>query len=174
MNCVQCKGYSLDPIELETKLVAAGCSQCEGVLLPLLNYRYWLSTQAKQISQSFELDNVEDTQHALICPKCARLMFKYRIDLDQQNRIDVCASCGEVWLDKGEWQLLKILGLYDKLPDIATDRWQKNLAQQYRKERHELRYKKLLGEANFYRAADFKMWLDEQNNKPDIVNYLSF
>lgn len=173
MNCTQCKGYSLDPIELEPHLVAAGCDKCGGVLLPLLNYRYWLNAQEKEMSSNFELDQVEDTQRALICPKCTRLMFKYRIDLDQANRIDVCASCGEVWLDKGEWELLKALGLVDKLPDIATDRWQKNLAQQYRKERQEERYKQILGEPAFYKSADFKMWLDQQENKQDIVNYLN-
>lgn len=158
---------------LEPDLVAAGCGQCEGVLLPLLNYRYWLAKQSKEVSTNFEIDQVEDTQRALICPKCTRLMFKYRIDLDQSNRIDVCAGCGEVWLDKGEWELLKALGLYERLPDIVTDRWQKNLAQQHRKERQEERYKNLLGDMAFYKAADFKMWLEQQDNKHDIVNYLS-
>ena len=96
-----------------------------------------------------------------------------RIDVDESNRIDFCANCGEVWLDKGEWALLKALGLHDKLPRITTDSYQEHIREQFKKDRQEGRYKSMLGEEVFYKAADFKMWLDQQDNKNDIVNYLS-
>lgn len=172
MNCTQCKGYSLEPVELEPGLVAANCYKCEGVLLPLLNYQFWSSAQAEELPKELDLDQIEDNKHAVICPKCQRFMLKYRIDIDQANRLDVCANCSEIWLDKGEWDLLKALGVHDKLPHIATSKWQKQLTEQLLKDRQEERHKDILGEAVFYKAADFKMWLDQQQQKDDIVNYL--
>jgi len=173
MKCTQCKEHSLEPLEVEEKLLAAACQNCEGLLMPLLNYRYWLSSHGKVNPTEFEIDQVEDNHQAVICPKCSRFMLKYRIDVDESNRIDFCANCGEVWLDKGEWELLKALGLHDKLPRITTDSWQEHIRAQFKKDRLEGRYKSMLGEAAFYKAADFKMWLDKQENKQDIVNYLS-
>jgi Zn-finger nucleic acid-binding protein len=172
MKCTQCKENSLEPLEVEENLVAAGCDRCEGILLPLLNYRYWLETQDGAVTVEFDGDQVEDNQHAVICPKCTRFMLKYRIDVDQSNRIDFCANCGEVWLDKGEWELLKALALHDKLPHITTSKWQTQIQRQFIKDRQEQRYQGMLGETCFYKAADFKMWLDQQENKNDILNYL--
>ena len=172
MKCTQCKDHSLDPVEIEPGLVVANCKKCEGILLPLLNYQFWSNIQVKELPEELDLDHIEDNKQAVICPKCSRFMLKYRIDIDQDNRLDVCANCGEIWLDKGEWELLKALGVHDKLPLIATSKWQKKLSEQILKDRQEVRYKELLGEAIFYKAADFKMWLDQQEQKETIVNYL--
>ena len=119
MNCSQCKGYSLEPIELEPGLVAASCHKCEGVLLPLLNYQFWSSAQVKELPTELDLDHIEDNKHAVICPKCARFMLKYRIDIDQANRLDVCANCGEIWLDKGEWELFNLKQDPAELNDLS-------------------------------------------------------
>lgn len=170
MKCSQCEGYSLEPLELEPSLIAAGCEKCGGVLLPLLNYQYWLTTLEGSVDSHLDIDHLQDNKQAMICPKCARFMIKYRIDIDQSNKLDVCANCSEVWLDKGEWELLKALDVHEKLPLITTNRWQQDLNQQFLKDLQEKRYRDTLGDTAYYKSADFKMWLDQQKKKKILLN----
>jgi Zn-finger nucleic acid-binding protein len=51
-------------------------------------------------------------------------MTKYRISADTQHRLDLSPTVNAVWLDKGEWNLIKEKGLATKLSDIFTDHWQ--------------------------------------------------
>ncbi|WP_199243949.1 hypothetical protein [Bacterioplanes sanyensis] len=173
MQCPQCKGSQLQPVTLETGLVAAGCLQCGGSLLPLLNYRYWQQTTEQH---SIEKDNefsAEDSAGAKLCPKCARLMSKYRIGHDQDNRLELCATCDEAWLDAGEWSLLKSCEMHQQLPRIFTDAWQRliRLTEQEASVRENFRNR--LGEVQFAKADEFRQWLNQQQGKADILQYLS-
>ncbi len=117
MQCVQCKGYELKPVQLEPGLVAAQCQACDGVLMPLLNYDFWQQQEEKVAnSVSCTLDGssvAEDNKQAKQCPKCSRLMMKYRISADAENKLDYCAPCQEVWFDNQEWNLFKKLEVAD-------------------------------------------------------------
>ncbi len=126
MDCPQCKGYRLEPKELEAGLLGASCAKCEGVMLPLMNYRYWLD-QNPVVDKLTEELIIEDSEKAKGCPKCSRFMSRFQVGADTSNRIDMCTGCDEAWLDKGEWQLLKQLDLHDRLPKIFTDAWQRNI-----------------------------------------------
>ncbi len=172
MNCPQCKGYKLEPVELEPGLVAAGCHKCGGNLLPLLNYRFWVNQQP-DIEMSEELQVVaEDSTEAKICPKCARLMNKYKLATDANNRFDFCASCEEVWMDKGEWDLLKSLKLHNQLSKVFTDEWQRKIQIDQKLQSIRDRYSKLLGEEDFSRVEAFKNWLDKHDKKESITQFL--
>ena len=173
MDCPQCKGYRLEPRELEPGLIAVGCSRCEGVLVSLLNYRYW--ADCKRFSQSIQTENViaEDNDKAQLCPKCHRIMAKYLIGLESSNRIDLCANCDEAWLDSGEWSLLKSLDLQDKLPKIFTDAWQANIRKLRQTQQHRERYRKLLGD-DFKRVEEFKTWLETHVEVEKIKQFLLY
>jgi Zn-finger nucleic acid-binding protein len=176
MRCPQCKGYDLEPKQLENGLVAAGCSKCEGALLSLINYRFWSEhhQEVKEIKVSVdvtdELDEVNDK--ACVCPKCSRLMTKFKINLSTANQLDLCAHCDEAWLNKGEWRLLKQLELHGQLPKIFTDAWQRNLRIQRMKNVVKQRYVDMIGSERFERVEDFKQWLDQQPEKEEIKQYL--
>lgn len=170
--CPSCKGYRLEPKELEPGLIAGGCSKCHGNLIPLMNYRYWqenLSAQLEPVTISID---TQDSSQAKICPKCSRLMSKFNIGNDTHNRLDMCISCDEAWLDAGEWELLKQLGLHDKLARIFTEEWQRDLRQQQKREAVRGRYRALLGENDFDRVDQFKQWLDSHENRESIKQYL--
>ena len=126
MECPQCKGYKLEPKEIETGLVAGSCPKCSGVLIPLMNYRYWIDQGIKVKIETSDIVT-EDNNKAKQCPKCSRLMTKFAIGSDAENKIELCNNCDEAWLDKGEWQLLKLLDVHNKLPLIFTDAWQRNI-----------------------------------------------
>ena len=180
MHCPQCKGYSLEPRELEPGLIAGVCPKCSGALVALMNYRYWVDQKAKSLADHDEakpaasVADVADGEHARQCPKCSRLMSRFRIGLESDNRIDLCDSCDEAWLDKGEWQLLKSLDLADKLPRIFTDAWQRNIRLQRQQHFMQGKYEALLGKADFDRVDTFKQWLDQHPEREQIRLYLGY
>jgi len=184
MKCPQCKGYSLEPKELEPGLVAGACAKCDGTLISLMNYRYWAdqlipsdSGREPQVSDQVllgenEIKEVEDTSQAQVCPKCSKLMTKFQIGLMTSNRIDMCNNCDEAWLDKGEWKLLKQLDLAEKLPKIFTEAWQRNIRLQRQAILQKERYSALLGEEDFEKLDEFKQWLVKHPEREQMKQYL--
>jgi Zn-finger nucleic acid-binding protein len=179
MNCPHCKGYQLEPNELEPGLVAGKCLKCQGALVSLMNYRFW-ADQQDSFKASSEVSNIqipdvvetEDNNKAQVCPKCAKLMTKFQIGLDSRNRLELCTGCDEVWLDSGEWTLIKQMDLADKLPKIFTDVWQRNIRLERQEKIHKNRYERLLGETDFAKLDTFKQWLDKHPEKSQIKQYL--
>jgi Zn-finger nucleic acid-binding protein len=174
MHCTTCKSTTLEPKEIEPGLIAAACPQCEGSLISLMNYRYWVDRYAAG-STSPKVDNagmVIETKGAHTCPKCSRLMTKYQMGLNAHNKLDLCAACDEAWLDKGEWQLLKELDLQDMLPKIFTDAWQRNIRKQKQEASLNERYEKLLSTDTFNQAHTFKQWMYRQPQRDAIKQFL--
>src|SRR5688500_5931024 len=127
MKCPHCKTEDLKPTLIEEYLASMGCDRCHGSLVALLHYRHWAETQkptradpgadaADPPARVAEMPDATDTTSAIACPKCSRLMLKYKISGAVANRVDVCSSCDEAWLDGGEWQLLEALELDHCMP----------------------------------------------------------
>lgn len=171
MDCPQCKGYQLEPKEIEPGLMAYVCPKCEGTLLSLMNYRYWLDQQVN-VEKSNDEVVTDDSDKVQSCPKCQHLMIKFQIGAGSDNKLDLCVGCNEAWMDKGEWHLLKQLDLHGKLPKIFTDAWQKNIRDTRRKTMHNNRYEQLLGAEDFGKLNEFKQWLDMHPEKSRITAYL--
>ncbi|WP_020407894.1 zf-TFIIB domain-containing protein [Hahella ganghwensis] len=172
MHCPQCTGYTLEPKLLDENLVAASCPKCEGALLPLLNYRHWVNQRDADVEKVDVEVISEDVEHAKMCPKCSRLMTKFRIDLRTQNKLDLCTHCDEAWLDKGEWKLPKQLELAGQLPKIFTEEWQRELRRQQQINRVNQRYQNTLGEEDFEKVRLFKEWMEQHDNTAEIRQYL--
>lgn len=172
MDCPQCKGYRLEPYEIEAGLLASRCGKCSGTLLPLMNYRYWVDNNPDfKVDLSTELV-AEDSDKAKICPKCSRMMTKFKIGMEPSNKLELCTSCDEAWLDHGEWQLLKTLDIHNQLPSIFTDAWQRNIRIKQQENKLQTHYQKEWGEETFEKVDNFKQWLNQQPTKSSIVQYL--
>lgn len=175
MKCPKCKTVDLLPTKLEADLPAMGCGTCEGNLISLLYYRYWVERSDLSIDvKTAELKEFEksDTKVALTCPKCARLMTKYLITGGQSNRLDLCGSCDEAWVDSGEWVILKSLKLTKNLPSIFTDAWQVRLRKEMSAKQKYLRLERQVGAADAERADEIKQWLKSNKNKSVILQYM--
>lgn len=175
MICPTCPGYQLEPKELEPGMVVASCSKCNGGLLSLLNYQFWLKTQApvmQDADDEIQLSDVDDVGDAKQCPKCHRLMAKYSFTNKSRNRLDYCSACEETWLDHGEWELLKQARLERQVSKIFTDKWQRMLRQQKFQDLQNQRYQNLLGNDCYERATNFKSWLAKQEHRRDILLFL--
>ena len=176
MKCPKCKTPDLRAARIDNDLPAAGCTTCSGALVSLLYYRDW-AERYQRMPASLALDKsvveeTSDTVTALVCPKCARLMTKYKVSGCVSNRLDVCTGCDEAWLDKGEWELLKALELADKMPLIFTDQWQRNIRKQVAEDNRRNILRKTIGDTALVEVEEFHKWVNENPYKGDILVYL--
>jgi Zn-finger nucleic acid-binding protein len=159
MHCPVCRDVELVPTCLENGLTGHGCARCGGVLVSVLQARQWAETQS-DAAWSGHIELVAETTTALTCPKCEHFMGKFRIDAGVGNRLDLCAHCGEFWLDAGEWNLLGALELRDKLPSIFSQPWQLGIRRRESAEDRQRRLLSALGPEDARRVQDFARWLD--------------
>ncbi len=113
-------------------------------------------------------DAARDSKAVISCPKCQSFMVKYGIKEGVDNKLDLCASCGVVWLDGGEWELLDRLDLTDQVPNILAAPWQTSIKRKAIAAEVESRYKAELGDADFAKVLEFKKWLGE-HTKSDLI-----
>ena len=176
MKCPRCQTPDLQPTMIEDYLPAMGCGTCNGSLMSLLSYRHWAETQkaasAEPAGSTDAALEATDTKTAVKCPKCARVMMKYKMTGRIANRLDVCSSCDEAWLDGGEWELLEALQLSRNMPAIFTDAWQSRIRRELTKDtRREILTRKI-GEDGTAKVEAFKSWLAKNEHRPDIMAYL--
>ena len=129
-RCPNCQTARLKPARLESNLPCSICLNCEGVLLSLVSYRQWRAyypTELDEVGVTEEPQDVQDTTRALLCPRCTRIMLKFKFSCDPVHRLDVCTHCEDVWLDRGEWECLKVRELHGQLPSVFTALWQRRL-----------------------------------------------
>src|SRR4026208_1342617 len=98
MKCPRCKSPQLPPTMIEEHLPAMGCTTCNGSLVSLLHYRHWAEAQKASDSKVATAVAMNDTSAALTCPKCERIMMKYKVSGTVSNRLDVCGLCDEARL----------------------------------------------------------------------------
>lgn len=176
MKCPRCKTSDLKPTLIEEMLPATGCSGCGGSLVSLVYYRHWAETHKPppELGPEDTTISVEttDTTTALTCPKCARVMMKYKLTGTVSNRLDLCSLCEEAWLDKGEWQLLEALQLSHLMPSIFTDTWQKRIRREQVAGGRRLNLQRAIGELAVAKVEEFAAWLNQSPHKSDILVYL--
>jgi len=175
MKCPRCKTPDLKPTMIEEYLPAMSCGSCSGSLVSLLYYRHWAETQKPAVTDPpaspAEIET-DDTRSALLCPKCGRFMMKYKVSGSIANRLDVCQTCDEAWLDRGEWELLEALQLSHKIPAILTDEWQRRIRHELTEETRRAILVRMIGEENAQKVEEFRRWLAGNKNKGDILVYL--
>jgi Zn-finger nucleic acid-binding protein len=173
MKCPHCHTPELMPTMIEESLPAMGCGTCHGALVSLLYYRHW-AEQTKEADDPPANTRVEttDTSEAIVCTKCSRVMTKYKISGAVSNRVDVCGTCDDAWLDGGEWELLEALHLSHKIPAILTDEWQRRIRRELTADTRRSILVRSIGEAGAQRVEEFGEWLDGTGHKSHILTYL--
>ena len=156
MHCPACISTVLIPHALEAGLPVSSCIDCHGVLLSLASYRLWREEHAQDAEPPGNVKLAQDSVRSLVCPKCARLMLKFRFSPDDR-RLDLCPHCEEVWLDGGEWDKLKKSRLHLRMGAMAVsdaDLRRQRLGEDYR------------------RAVEIRNWLADHPNSTWIRMFL--
>ena len=132
MKCTSCHDGFLQPAYLDSLFPCHTCTNCGGNLVMLTDFLRWQEQNKDTefvVLSSSAVEAVE-TSKAMICPKTGGLMTKYKISKDTEHRLDLSPTINAVWMDKGEWDLLKEKGLAPRLNNIFTDHWQKDIRSQ--------------------------------------------
>lgn len=128
MKCTSCGEASLNSSYLEPQLPCYNCQNCGGNLLMLSDFLRWKESNAgDELITNTATVEAQETSKAMVCPKTSRLMTKYKISKDTEHRLDLSPSINAVWIDKGEWELLKEAGLASSINSIFTDHWQEDI-----------------------------------------------
>ena len=181
MKCPHCQTSDLKPTLIEHSLPAMGCDTCHGSLVSLLYYRHWAETRkpaaaeasgAAGASGPAQAAQASETTRAIMCPKCSRLMTKYKLAGGVANRVDVCNTCDEAWLDGGEWELLEALHLSLNMPAIFTEAWQRRLRRELSEDTRRSILRRLIGAEGAARVEEFRVYLGGSGHKSHILNYL--
>lgn len=176
MKCPNCDDTTLKPNKLEEHLPSLICDSCGGTCLSLIAYREWRDTHPTIGDNLDSTDDdiiVDETRRASICPKCSRIMIKYRYMTDKNHGLDLCSHCDEIWLDQGEWTLLKQHDLHGNLPEIFTEPWQRNLKSKISKSRFEEIYEQRFGQTDYQRIKEIREWIKINPKKVDLLCYLN-
>jgi len=100
-------------------------------------------------------------------------MLRYKAGQGLAFHIDRSPSTGGVWLDKGEWEVLKQRGLQFDLNLVFTASYQRDLRSAEYAHSLEKAFQERIGPADFRRVAEFKDWMTQHAKRRDILCYLS-
>lgn len=176
MKCPSCQQGELKYSQLEEFLPCQTCNHCAGNWLLLIDYLSWQSVTKFATTADENLVNTtieaDESSRALICPVTGKLMTKYRISSKTSHKIDLSTAANGIWLDKGEWELLKQQGLAHKLNSIFTEPYQKHIRDELASKSFEELYQQQFGEEAYQQLKTFRTWLDQQDKRAEILAYL--
>lgn len=181
MKCTSCKKGNLVPGYLDNLFPSHNCNNCGGHFILLNDYLHWrehvdvntLVATPEGVSITELEEDVEDTKKAMLCPVSGTIMLKYRISKDSSHRVDLSPSVNGIWLDKGEWDLIKAAGLADSLNKIFTAPFQRDIREQTAAQTLEGKYRDQFGDEDYEKLKEIRTWLDSKDQRNLMVAYLA-
>jgi Zn-finger nucleic acid-binding protein len=172
MRCCGCKEGQLQGSFIDQQFRAHTCNQCGGNWILIEDYVQWKECNPHHNFATVTVEDMDDSSKALFCPVSGVIMRKLRISKDSSHRIDYSVPVGGVWLDKGEWELLKSAGLAGSLNAILTEQWQTKIKEQKAEQTFEQLYLAKFGEQDYARIKELRAWLNNHPRKADLRSYL--
>lgn len=172
MHCTSCKAGKLNPSYIDQLFRAHTCENCGGNWILIEDYVSWKENNPQYQFEEAEVAELTDSSKALICPMSGSIMRKLRISKDTSHKLDYSVAVGGVWLDKGEWQLLKKSGLAGSLNAILTEHWQNKIKEQKAEETFDALYMSKFGVEDYEKIKDIREWFEAHPNKSDLRAFL--
>jgi Zn-finger nucleic acid-binding protein len=176
MKCPVCKTIELVSNEIEPNLTASVCENCNGKWITANDYSSWRSFQSENlpVKPPTELRaELTEFEMARLCPKCKRILLKYKAGYETGFMLDRCNDCGGMWFDRDEWETLKERNLHDDLQEIFLDSWQQDVRRKEAQKRLEQIYQEKFGAEDYDKIKTFKDWLDSHERKNEIRAFLN-
>lgn len=174
MKCTACGQGRLIPSFLDALFRCHTCDHCGGNWILIEDYVAWQERNADYPFKDAEIteQEVQETERALICPVSGALMTKLRIQSGSPRRVDYSPRVGGVWLDKGEWDVLKAEGLAGCLNALLTDSWQKRIRADQTRATFDNLYRSRFGEEDYKKAQEIRNWLQNHPMKAELRSFL--
>ncbi|MFK8181954.1 MAG: zf-TFIIB domain-containing protein [Phormidesmis sp.] len=174
MKCPSCNHAALQLIRLDSQLRASRCGACEGHWITADEYWRWLEVHGnlpEKAPDEIPLE-AEDTQHAKLCPRCHRIMLRYKVGHGMDFRLDQCGRCNSVWFDANEWEALKQRNLHDDIHLIFSAPWQSNVRRSEARDVFQSIYAGYF-QADYDNIRQFKEWVDAHAEHAKMIAYLN-
>ena len=174
MKCTACQQGNLIPSFMDGLLRSHTCDHCGGNWVLIEDFLSWKEKNPNfQFAENIEYaEEADESSRALLCPITGAIMTKFRISSTNNHRLDYSASVGGIWLDKGEWQLLKEAGIAGSLNSIVTQSWQQQLRAETTKDHFQQMYEAKFGTDVYTKVKALREWLYAQPQKSDLRAYL--
>ena len=172
MRCPRCKQGNLQASFIDQQFRAHTCDNCGGNWILIEDYVTWKERHPHFQFTLAEVEDIDDSQHALMCPMSGVIMRRLRITKDTSHRLDYSSPVGGVWLDKGEWELIKAAGLAGSLNGILTEQWQNKIREQNAEATFAQLYQNKFGAEDYQKIKDLREWLHTHPRKTDLRAYL--
>lgn len=168
----------LQPTHVENILPIMECRSCGGSWLRANEYALWLKSQhpgsfdESKTREASERFPVVESNKAAICPDCGHFLRKYRIGSKIPFQLDRCNNCNGVWLNRNEWEALKLADLHDEINQIFTEPWQKRIQDELAAAKLDAMYEKKFGEDDYRRVKEMRKWLWDNPNRSILLAFL--
>lgn len=172
MKCTSCKSGNLNPSYLDKLFRAHTCDNCGGSWVLIEDYVSWKENNPEFEFVAADVEQVEESSTAILCPMTGTIMRKLHISKDSKHKVDYSVAVGGVWLDKGEWELLKSSGLAGSLNGILTQQWQTKIQDEKAHETFENLYKSKFGDEDYEKVKALRLWLESHPQKADLRSFL--
>jgi len=188
MKCTHCKTGILKPSKIDGLFPAHSCSVCGGDWILIEDYANWKAKHpdydfseniteniAENVAKNVSEDNFQVTEtnnKAMICPASGSIMQKFRLTSSSEYKINYSAKVGGIWLNKGEWDYLKRLGLAGSLNTLLTEPGQNEILQDATKQHLKQIYQDKFGSEAYQKIQEIRRWLNNHEQKQDLLAYL--
>lgn len=169
--------------QLSAGLLAKSCPSCGGAWIPPEHYTAWqrrhnhpedpvtvsiLPLSVVGATAPPPLDN-----RAALCPDCRSYLVRGRVSL--QNFaffVERCPNCNGIWIDAGEWDILKALNLHTHIDYIFSTEWQARVRELEQTERERQATLEKMGPEIAQRLFELADLLESHPNGDFGVAYL--
>ncbi len=175
MKCPACNKNDLETREIEPNLWARVCGECKGKWISNNNYQKWLKIRGEilpEIPSAEPNITIPEFELARLCPKCRRILVKYKVGRNIPFKIDRCGNCAGVWLDQDEWETLRSRNLHDELNKIFTNHWQEEVKREETRNALRSIYEQKFGKEDYEKIRMFKSWVNEHEKSGEILAYI--
>lgn len=172
MRCTSCKKGTLQPSFIDKLFRGHTCDNCGGNWILIEDYVSWKERNPDYEFSEVEVQDADESSSALLCPMTGKIMRKLRISKDSVHRLDYSVRVGGVWLDKGEWSMLKAEGLAGSLNGILTQQWQNKIKEERTEATFDALYLSKFGEQDYAKAKEIRAWLQDHPLRADLRSFL--
>jgi len=176
MNCPACRMGTLVSVDLEKGLAASRCKQCGGHWITESAYRSWLEGLPEPLPEkalaAVAPVSGEGTVGKL-CPTCRTILRGYPVGKGLEFTLDNCVSCGGVWLDANEWEILAGRNLHDDLNDVFTRAYQIALRREEKHRTREAHYREKFGDDVYAEIKRVRAWIRGHEASDALIGYLT-